>query len=270
MFGVGAVEPGVEAARRDWARRADEEAEEKVDERYGRDEVEYASSSSSSIAFDSTLPARLSPSLPALRTFFLFFLRHSAASPVCPSESSTSSRLVSRSLSLGIPLRTGADDGPPNDCERRCPPPPPGGPANAPVGTRGAAGIATGVELPDPSGLGPGPDVAGAPMAAIIALDARRFRFPRPMPSSSPPIASASSRGVLKSVELSARAGGRGAGWCWRGTSPRTYKPSLSLGASPASRLHRTNGSSAPTPGPKTCGLRYHSVPRLTAGRCSA
>ena len=41
-----------------------------------------ASSNESSTAFDSTLPARLTPSLPARRTFFLFLRRHSAASPV--------------------------------------------------------------------------------------------------------------------------------------------------------------------------------------------
>ena len=71
------VEDELEAARRDCASRADEEVAEKVEER-----DRGVPGSSVDIAIGSTLPARLTPSLPARFVFFLLFLRRTAASPV--------------------------------------------------------------------------------------------------------------------------------------------------------------------------------------------
>lgn len=191
---------------------------------------------------DVVLPALLiptPPSLAALRAFFFVFLLR-CASLVCPSESSmlsTSSKLVNLSRNLGTNAAdlAGADAEAPVELIRRCP-----GCNRFLLAVEGMA-----------SGLGKAGTTVGSTRAAIAALLALRFLFPRPMPESS----SSSST----TVEGATTGGG----------SPRTYTPSTSLGPSPASRRQRIKGSSAPTPLPRTRSSRYHRVPRLTAGRSS-
>ena len=247
----GGSAPDVDAARSDWARSADAEMDENAVDL--DDEPPPRKSSSSVVTtLDSTLPARLTPSLPARRTFFFDLRRCSAASPVWPSEStpSPSSSAVRRSLRRGIELLLGADDEPDMDCVRRwCPAAPAGvgveaaavaaatagarmGRADAgaigandvtavaAAGGRGA-GMASGVVVPEPSGDGAAGELL-PPMAAIMALDARRFLLPRPMPASSVPPSPSSARTLLNRVELSPSAGGIGGAACCSGASPRT------------------------------------------------
>ena len=166
-------EEAEEAARRLWASRADEEAEEKAGSRPSRSS---SSSMSSSDRPDVVLPALLiptPPSLVALRAFFFVFLPR-CASLVCPSESSmlsTSSNLVNLSRSFGTNAAdlAGADADAPVEFVRRWP-----GCIEVRLAVKGMA-----------RGLGKAGTTVGSVSAAIAALLALRFLFPRPMPESS-------------------------------------------------------------------------------------